>query len=61
MHVSSLKVPNAHAMQMHAQERTQLFIYFMLCKCMLKKGHNYLFIFQKVVSKTMRIGSRLKV
>jgi hypothetical protein len=28
MHVSSLKVPNAHAMQMHAQEGTQLFIYF---------------------------------
>jgi hypothetical protein len=33
----------------------------MLCKCMLKKVHNDLFIFQKVVSKTMRIGSRLKV
>jgi hypothetical protein len=26
----------------------------MLCKCMLKEGHNYLFIFQKVVSRTMR-------
>jgi hypothetical protein len=39
MHVISPKVPNAHAMQMHAQE-----------------GHNYLFIFQKVVSKAMTIG-----
>jgi hypothetical protein len=40
MHVSSLKVPNAHAMQMHAQE-----------------GHNHLFIFEKVASKTMTKGS----
>jgi hypothetical protein len=30
-------------------------------KCMLKEGHIYLFIFQKVVSKTMRIGLRWKV
>jgi hypothetical protein len=29
----------------------------MLCKCMLKEGHNYLFMFQKVVSKTM--GNKL--
>jgi hypothetical protein len=42
MHISSPKVPNAHAMQMHAQEETYLFIYFL----------------QKVVSKTMRIGLR---
>jgi hypothetical protein len=35
----------------------------MLCKCMLKKRHNYLFIYSfisKVVSKTMRIGSDWK-
>jgi hypothetical protein len=28
---------------------------------MLKEGHNYLLIFQKVVSKTMRIGLRWNV
>jgi hypothetical protein len=28
MHVSSPKVPNARAMQMHAQEGAYLFIYF---------------------------------
>jgi hypothetical protein len=40
MHVSPPKVPNAHAMQMHAQE-----------------GHNYLFICQKIGSKTMTTSS----
>jgi hypothetical protein len=33
----------------------------MPCKCTLKKRHNYFFILQKVVSKTMRIGLRWKV
>jgi hypothetical protein len=32
MHVSSPKVPNAHAMQMHAQEETYLFIYLKGCE-----------------------------
>jgi hypothetical protein len=35
------------------------FLMHMLCKCMLKKRHNYLFIFQKVVSKTT--GNKLMI
>jgi hypothetical protein len=49
-------IENTPSLCMLVHPRSQM---HMLCKCMLKKRHNYAFIFQKVVSKTT--GNKLMI